>query len=38
MKASEFKMCQENGVTDITEALIGFDGIAIAQSSKVQRF
>lgn len=36
MKASEFKMCQENGVTDITEALIGFDGIAIAQSSKVQ--
>ncbi|MDY0180995.1 substrate-binding domain-containing protein, partial [Aliarcobacter skirrowii] len=29
MKASEFKMCQENGVTDITEALIGFDGIAI---------
>lgn len=34
MKASEFKMCQENGVTDITEALIGFDGIAIAQSSK----
>lgn len=38
MKASEFKMCQENGVTDITEALIGFDGIAIAQSSKVQGF
>jgi phosphate transport system substrate-binding protein len=31
-------MCQENGVTDITEALIGFDGIAIAQSSKVQGF
>ena len=27
-----------NGVTDITEALIGFDGIAIAQSSKVQGF
>ena len=38
MKASEFKMCQENGVTDITEALIGFDGIAIAQSSKVKSF
>ena len=32
MKAKEFKMCQENGVTDITEAVIGFDGIAIAQS------
>lgn len=38
MKASEFKMCQENGVTDITEALIGFDGIAIAQDSKVTSF
>ncbi len=38
MKASEFKMCQENGVTDITEALIGFDGIAIAQSLEVQSF
>ncbi|MDX9813899.1 MAG: substrate-binding domain-containing protein [Sulfurimonadaceae bacterium] len=38
MKANEFKMCQENGVTDITEALIGFDGIAIAQSLEVQSF
>jgi len=32
MKASEFKMCQENGVKDITEVVIGFDGIAIAQA------
>jgi phosphate transport system substrate-binding protein len=32
MKTKEFKMCQENGVTDITEAVIGFDGIAIAQN------
>jgi phosphate transport system substrate-binding protein len=31
MKEKEFKMCQENGITDITEAMIGFDGIAIAQ-------
>ena len=31
-------MCEENGVTDITEALIGFDGIAVAQSSKVKPF
>jgi phosphate transport system substrate-binding protein len=38
MKDKEFKMCEENGVTDITEALIGFDGIAIAQSSKVAGF
>ncbi|MGA1931605.1 PstS family phosphate ABC transporter substrate-binding protein [Arcobacter sp. YIC-464] len=32
MKAKEFTMCQENGVTDITEAVIGYDGIAFAQS------
>ena len=32
MKASEFKLCQSNGVTDITEALIGFDGLSIAVS------
>ena len=38
MKASELKLCEENGVTDITEALIGFDGIAISQSSKVRSF
>ena len=38
MKANELKMCEENGVNDITEALIGFDGIAIAQSSQVKSF
>ncbi len=38
MKTTEFAMCQENGVTNITEALIGFDGIAIAQSSQVKTF
>lgn len=27
MKSSEFQLCQDNGVTDITEALIGYDGI-----------
>ncbi|NQY92987.1 MAG: PstS family phosphate ABC transporter substrate-binding protein [Campylobacteraceae bacterium] len=32
MKAKEFKLCAKNGVTDITEAVIGFDGIAFAQS------
>jgi len=32
MKAKEFKLCEKNGVTDITEAVIGFDGIAFAQS------
>lgn len=33
MKTSEFKRCQENGVKDITEAMIGYDGIAFAQSN-----
>ncbi|KUJ80668.1 phosphate ABC transporter substrate-binding protein [Ruegeria marisrubri] len=32
MKASEYNLCQENGVTDITEALIGYDGLSIAVS------
>ena len=30
MKKSEFEMCQKNGVTDIVEIKIGFDGIVIA--------
>jgi phosphate transport system substrate-binding protein len=34
MKVKEFKLCNKNGVTDITEAVIGFDGIAIAQNKK----
>ena len=32
MKAKEHKLCAKNGVTDITEAVIGFDGIAFAQA------
>lgn len=32
MKSSEFERCVENGVTDITEAFVGYDGIALAQS------
>ncbi|MBB3140154.1 PstS family phosphate ABC transporter substrate-binding protein [Halomonas organivorans] len=34
MKPSEFERCAENGVTDITEAFIGYDGIAFAESSE----
>lgn len=30
MKASEFEMCRANGVTDIVEIKIGFDGLVIA--------
>lgn len=32
MKASEFEKCQANGVKDIIEVQVGFDGIAIANS------
>lgn len=32
MKESEFENAAKNGVTDITEAKIGFDGIAVAQN------
>ncbi|MGR3461083.1 MAG: substrate-binding domain-containing protein [Roseovarius sp.] len=32
MKASEWATCQENGVTDITEAMIGYDGLSLAVS------
>jgi phosphate transport system substrate-binding protein len=32
MKGSEFERAQQNGVGDIVEAIIGFDGIAFAQN------
>ena len=38
IKDKELQMCQENGVMSVSEALIGFDGIAIAQDSKVANF
>ena len=34
MKKSEFELCTKNGVTDITEIQIGYDGLSIAQSKK----
>jgi len=34
MKASEFQNCQQNGVEEITEVKIGYDGIAIANSKE----
>ncbi|MEM6974043.1 MAG: substrate-binding domain-containing protein [Pseudomonadota bacterium] len=30
MKTSEFDLCQANGVTDITEVFVGYDGIVVA--------
>ena len=38
MKAKEFAMCQDNGVTDIVEAVVGFDGIVIANARKAPAF
>lgn len=38
IKASEVETCAKNGVTDITEVKIGYDGIAIANSKKAERF
>jgi phosphate transport system substrate-binding protein len=32
MKASEFQLCQDNGVTAITEIPIGFDGIIVGNA------
>ncbi|MCU5780910.1 phosphate ABC transporter substrate-binding protein [Alcanivorax balearicus MACL04] len=36
MKTSEFELCQKNGVKDITEVQIGYDGLALANSVKGQ--
>ena len=38
IKSSEFKKCHANGVTDITEVLVGFDGIAIANAKSGPNF
>jgi phosphate transport system substrate-binding protein len=38
IKKSEYDGCQANGVTDIVEVLVGFDGIAIANSKKSVQF
>ncbi len=37
MKTTEFTQCQENGVKDIVEVLIGYDGIVIANSVHAKR-
>lgn len=38
IKKSEYDSCQANGVTAIVEVLVGFDGIAIANSRKSPQF
>lgn len=34
MKIKEYHLCDRNGVSDISEAMFGFDGIVIAQSNE----
>lgn len=34
IKSSEYEKCQENGVTDIVEVKIGYDGIVLGSSKK----
>ncbi|MES2136313.1 MAG: substrate-binding domain-containing protein [Pseudomonadota bacterium] len=36
MKASEAKLCQQNGVTAVTEIQVGIDGISLATSKSTQ--
>ena len=36
MKKSEWADCEKNGVTDVTEVLIGYDGLSVAQSRKAK--
>ncbi len=38
MKAKEFKTCQENGVTDVVESIVGFDGIVVANDKSGPTF
>ena len=38
IKTSEVDRCAENGVTDITEVKIGFDGIVLANSKAIEPF
>jgi phosphate transport system substrate-binding protein len=38
IKKSEFEACSKNGVTDIVEIKIGFDGLSIAQSKSAKGF
>ena len=37
IKASEVKMCADNGITDIVEVLIGYDGIVIGNANKAEQ-
>jgi len=38
IKVSELKRCRDNGVDDITQAVIGYDGIVLANSNRAPQF
>lgn len=38
IKAKEFKLCQENGVTDVVESIVGYDGIVVANAKGAVQF
>jgi phosphate transport system substrate-binding protein len=38
MKPSELKLCADNGVTEVTEAVVGFDGIVVANAKSAPAF
>ena len=38
MKAKEWKLCNENGVTEIVESVVGFDGIVVANAKSAPAF
>lgn len=38
MKSSEFAICAENGVTEITEVVVGYDGIVVANAKSGPEF
>ncbi|MEM9045957.1 MAG: substrate-binding domain-containing protein [Pseudomonadota bacterium] len=38
MKAKEWKLCNENGVTEIVESVVGFDGIVVANAKSATTF
>jgi len=38
MKSSEKELCDKNGVTDVTEVLLGYDGLSIANSRNGTKF
>ncbi|MGM0564394.1 MAG: substrate-binding domain-containing protein [Pseudomonadota bacterium] len=38
MKMSEYELCQENGVKSITEVLIGYDGIVLANARESEQY